>query len=128
MPGTGSRESKWNQFGFVVRKVMAKLLWADDQDMYSSQLLRDNLPLPSDCSFSWICFLYSYDAMWRVELLGFSEGVWLAYSVLFMTVSFSVFYEMHGTFFNLIFSALFHRINITMNDFSRPSVAFFLWN
>lgn len=128
MPGTGSRESKWNQFGFVVRKVMAKLLWADDQDMYSSQLLRDNLPLSSDCSFSWICFLYSYDAMWRVELLGFSEGVWLAFSVLFMTVSFSVFYEMHGTFFNLIFSALFHRINITMNDFARPSVAFFLWN
>lgn len=128
MPGTGSRESKWNQFGFVVRKVMAKLLWADDQDMYSSQLLRDNLPLSSDCSFSWICFLYSCDAMWRVELLGFSEGVWLAYSVLFMTVSFSVFYEMHGTFFNLIFSALFHRINITMNDFARPSVAFFLWN
>lgn len=125
MPGTGSKESKLNQFGFVVRKEMAKLLWAHDQDMYSSQLLTDNLPLSSDCSFSWICFLYSYDAVWRVELLGFSEGVWLAYSVLFMTVSFSVFYEMHGTFFNLIFSSLFHKINVIMNDFARMSVAFF---
>lgn len=59
--------------------------------------------------------MYSYDAVRRVELSGFSEGVWLAYTVLFMTMSFSVFYEMHGTFFNLTFSALFHRINIIMN-------------
>lgn len=59
---------------------------------------------------------------------GFSEGVWLAYSVLFMTMSFSVFYEMHGTFFNLMFSAFFHRINIIMNDFARLNVAFFLLN
>lgn len=101
MPDTGSKESKLHQFVFVVRKVMSKLLWA----VYSSQLLTDNLPLSSDCSFSWICFLYSYDATWRVELSGFSEGVWLAYSVLFMTMSFSVFYEMHGAFFiSYIFS------------------------
>lgn len=72
--------------------------------------------------------MYSYDAVWRVDVSRFSEGVWLAYSVLFMTMSFSVFYEMHGTFFNLMFSALFHRINITMNDFARLNVAFFLLN
>lgn len=70
--------------------------------------------------------MYSYDAMRKVELSGLSEGFWLAYSVLFMTMSFSVFYEMHGTFFNLMFSALFHRINIIMNDFARPSVAFII--
>lgn len=70
--------------------------------------------------------MYSYDAMWRVELSGFSEGVWLAYPVLFMTMSLSVFYKMHGTFFNLMFSALFHRINIIMNYFATPSVAFFI--
>lgn len=70
--------------------------------------------------------MYSYDAMWRVELSGFSEGGWLAYPALFMTMSFSVFYEMHGIFFNLMFSALFHGINIIMNDFARPSVAFFI--
>lgn len=66
--------------------------------------------------------------MWRVEVSGFSEGVWLACSVLFMTMSFSVFYEMHGTFFNLMFSASFHRINIITNDLTRLSVAFFLLN
>lgn len=58
----------------------------------------------------------------------FQRGFWLAYSVLFMTMSFSVFYEMHGTFFNLMFSAFFHRINIIMNDFARLNVAFFLLN
>lgn len=122
MPGTGSKESKLHQFGFVVRKGVAKLFWAD----VLIPVIADNLPLSSDCSCSWICFLYSRDAMWRVEFSGFSEGVWLAYSVLFMTMSFSVFYEMHGTIFNLMFSALFHRINIIMNYFATLSVAFFV--
>lgn len=31
-------------------------------------------------------------------------------------------------FFNLMFSAFFHRINIIMNEFARLNVAFFLLN
>lgn len=57
--------------------------------------------------------------------LGIFSG---GFAVLFVTMSFSVFYEMHGTFFNLMFSSLFHRINIIMNDFARLNVAFFLLN
>lgn len=71
--------------------------------------------------------MYSYDAAWRVELRIFRGGLACLFC-LFMTMSFSVFYEMHGTFFNLMFSALFHRINIIMNDFARLNVAFFLLN
>lgn len=58
----------------------------------------------------------------------FSGAFSCLFSVLFVTMSFSVFYEMHGTFFNLMFSSLFHRINIIMNDFARLNVAFFLLN
>lgn len=58
----------------------------------------------------------------------FSGGFACLFSVSFVTTSFSVFYEMHGTFFNLMFSSSFHRINIIMNDFARLNVAFFLLN
>lgn len=50
------------------------------------------------------------------------------YSVMFVTVSFSVFYKMHGEKCHFIFSSLFHKINIVMNDFARLNVAFFLLN
>lgn len=49
-----------------------------------------------------------------MELSFFFSGAF-ALLVLFVTMSFSVFFEMHGMFFNLMFS-LFHRINIIMND------------
>lgn len=48
------------------------------------------------------------------------------FGLLTLSMSFSVFYEMHGTIFNLMFSALFHRINIIMNYFATLSVAFFI--
>lgn len=69
------------------------------------------------------------DEKQRVELPGFSVGLLLClFSVLFLTMPFSVFYEMHGKKINFMFSSLFHKINIVMNDFARLNVAFFLLN
>lgn len=63
--------------------------------------------------------------MWRVALRIFSGGFACLSSVLFVAMSFSVLYEVHGTFFNLMFSSLFHRINIIMNDFARLLSSFY---
>lgn len=55
-----------------------------------------------------------------------SQDFQRGFGLLTLSMSFSVFYEMHGTIFNLMFSALFHKINIIMNYFATLSVAFFI--